>query len=139
MSQNLKKTRVQSIELQWKKILSSIFNFQFLFNTKERCLIASQIHKVQRHFWFWRNHLHPIWNPKSSSPKSIQVHIQQPKQHGCYHYWNLKKNVIKESKLKQYPTILSVNFLPQWWVKFDDELSCLFNKRFRAFYLICRK
>ena len=32
-----------------------------------------------------------------------------------------------------------VNYLPQWWGKFDDELSWLFTKRFRAFYLICRK
>ena len=32
-----------------------------------------------------------------------------------------------------------VNYLPQWWVKFDNELSWLFTKKFRGFYLICRK
>ena len=31
------------------------------------------------------------------------------------------------------------NYLPQLWVEFDDELSWLFTKRFRAFYLICWK
>ena len=31
------------------------------------------------------------------------------------------------------------NFVPQLWVEFDDELSWLFDKRFRAFYIICRK
>ena len=32
-----------------------------------------------------------------------------------------------------------VNYLLQWWVEFNNELSWLFTKRFRAFYLICRK
>ena len=31
------------------------------------------------------------------------------------------------------------NYVSQWWVEFDDELSWLFTYRFRAFYLICRK
>ena len=31
------------------------------------------------------------------------------------------------------------NYVPQWWVEFDDDLSWLFTKRFRVFYLICRK
>ena len=31
------------------------------------------------------------------------------------------------------------NYVPQWWVEFYDELSWLFTKRYRAFYLICRK
>ena len=35
--------------------------------------------------------------------------------------------------------MLCDNYVPQWWVEFDDELSWLFTKRFRAFYLICRK
>ena len=29
------------------------------------------------------------------------------------------------------------NYVLQWWVEFIDELSWLFTKRFRAFYLIC--
>ena len=35
-------------------------------------------------------------------------------------------------------TIVTI-MCPKWWVEFDDELSWLFTKRFRAFYLICRK
>ena len=31
------------------------------------------------------------------------------------------------------------NYVPQCWVEFDDESSWLFTKRFRAFYLLCRK
>ena len=31
------------------------------------------------------------------------------------------------------------NYVPQWWVEFNDELSWLFTKRFRDFCLICRK
>ena len=35
-------------------------------------------------------------------------------------------------------TIVTI-MCPKWWVEFDDELSWLFTKRFRAFYPICRK
>ena len=31
------------------------------------------------------------------------------------------------------------NYVRQWWDDLDDELSWLFTKKFRAFYLICRK
>ena len=31
------------------------------------------------------------------------------------------------------------NYVPQWWVEYDNELSWLFTKRIRAFYLNCRK
>ena len=31
------------------------------------------------------------------------------------------------------------NYVPQWWVELDHELSWLYTKRFTAFYLICRK
>ena len=31
------------------------------------------------------------------------------------------------------------NYVPQWWVELDDELSWLFTKSLRDFYLICRK
>ena len=31
------------------------------------------------------------------------------------------------------------NYVPQWWVEFDDELSWLFTKRFKTFYPIYRK
>ena len=44
--------------------------------------------------------------------------------------------VAKEEKILE---IKCDNYVPQWWVQFNDELSWLFTKRFRAFYLICRK
>ena len=31
------------------------------------------------------------------------------------------------------------NYVPQWWVEFNNELSWSFTNRFRAFYFICRK
>ena len=31
------------------------------------------------------------------------------------------------------------NYVPQWWVEINDELSWLFIKRFKTFCLICRK
>ena len=31
------------------------------------------------------------------------------------------------------------NYVPQWWVEFDDELSWLFTNRCKDVYLICRK
>ena len=36
-------------------------------------------------------------------------------------------------------TYLCDSYVPQWWAEFNDELSWLLSKRFRASYLICRK
>ena len=42
-------------------------------------------------------------------------------------------------RLLECPSVKRDNYLPQWWVELDDELSWLFTKIFRAFYLFCRK
>ena len=33
-------------------------------------------------------------------------------------------------------TPLCNNYVPQWWVEFEDELSWLFTKRFRVFFIL---
>ena len=39
-----------------------------------------------------------------------------------------------------YVTIMCLNGnIAQWWLELNDELSWLFTKEPRAFYLICRK
>ena len=41
--------------------------------------------------------------------------------------------------IKSFSKLHCDNYVLQWWVEFDDELSWFFTKRFRAFFLICRK
>ena len=50
------------------------------------------------------------------------------------------KNVTKMRghESQRFPHLCD-NYVPQWWVEFDDELSWLLTKIFRDFYLICRK
>ena len=64
----------------------------------------------RKYFRFYNAHAHD----KSSEVISYHIH------------W-----MIQQSKCDKY--------VPQRWVEFKDELSWLFTKVFRAFYLICRK
>ena len=52
--------------------------------------------------------------------------LKQLKNVGKIYFSHMKKTV---------GTYLWVNYLPQWCVEFDDELSWLFTKRFRVFTL----
>ena len=54
----------------------------------------------------------------------------------CSYVLNVK--LFDEHARKQVHQICD-NYVPQWWVEFDDELGWLFTKEFKAFCLICRK
>ena len=108
--------------------------FHFGSNPFQSCFFREELTSLHTSLWFKpsRNNFYVVTFLKNLVPLFHFV--------VCLKFLSTKVRKPRASRaLALYEEVICDNYVPQWWVEFDDELSWLFTKRFRTFCLICRK